>query len=116
MDNNYYQNDTNTQNNPVVDNNGNNAPKADALAIVSLVMGILSIVLVCCTSYIAIIPGVVGIVCSVLSKKNNGKTGVATAGLICSIVGIVFAVIYTLIGLWGLSMLADMGIDYNSLY
>lgn len=112
MDGNFYQDNTNsTQNSPMVNNTPN---KADALAIVSLVMGILAIVLGCCTAYIGAIPGVVGIVCSILSKKNNGKTGIATAGLICSIIGIIVAILITILGLFGLAILNST--DYSSLY
>lgn len=94
----------NNEQNPYQDNITTPANKPDALAIVSLVAGILSIVLVCCTMYWAIIPAIVGIVCAVMSKKNNGKTGIATAGLICSIVGIVLAVIWTIIGVGALAL------------
>lgn len=69
------------------------ANKADALAIISLIAGILSIV-ICCTAYWALIPAIVGIVCAIISKKNNGTTGVAIAGLVCSIVGAVLAIVW----------------------
>lgn len=70
----------------------------NALAIVSLVLGIISIVLGCCGSWIAIVLGIGGIVCSVLSKKQ-GKTGMGTAGFICSIVGIVLAIVVLVLAL-----------------
>lgn len=62
--------------------------QTNSLAIVSLVLGIISIVLGCCGSWIAIVLGIGGIVCAVMANKQ-GKTGMAKAGLICSIVGIV---------------------------
>lgn len=114
QDNFYQDNTANTQVPPVVEEAP--AKKTDALAIVGLVMGILSIVLACCLAYIAIIPGIVGIVCSVISKKQNGKSGMATAGLVCSIVGIVVAIAITILGVMGLAMLSEAGIDYSSLY
>lgn len=90
--------------------------KADGLAIASLVLGILAIVLVCCNTYVAIVAGIVGIVLSVISKKNSGKSGMGTAGMICSIVGIVLAILMIILAFAGLALLADMGIDMNSLY
>ena len=90
--NNYQDNTAATPVAPVVEA----APekKTDALAIVALVAGILSIVLACCTTYFGAIPAIAGIICAIISKKKNGKSGMATAGLICSIVGIVIVVLW----------------------
>ncbi len=65
--------------------------KTDALAVVSLVMGILSIVMCCCYGIGAIF-GIPGLICAILSKKK-AKSGLATAGLVCSIIGLVLSVI-----------------------
>lgn len=65
--------------------------KTDTLAIVSLILGIISIV-ACCYIYVAIPLGIGGIVCSVISKKKQ-KSGLATAGMICSIIGIVITIL-----------------------
>lgn len=96
-----------------------NTNKADALAIISLIAGILSIV-ICCTTYYSLIPGIIGLVCSIISKKQNGKTGIATAGFVCSIIGCILAVLWTLfvlvVGTAGLAMLENSGIDFNSFY
>lgn len=90
--------------------------KTDGLAIASLVLGILSIVLVCCNTYAAVIAGIIGIVLSILSKKNNGKSGMSTSGLICSIVGIVLGISMIILALIGLAVLNQMGFDMNSLF
>jgi hypothetical protein len=96
--NSYYQDNTqNVQpsyNEPVQSEKRNNV-----LAIVSLVLGILSI-LTCCTCFGAIILGAAGIICSILSKKE-GKSSLATAGLICSIIGIVLGTIYLILFIIG---------------
>lgn len=73
---------------------GNN--ETNVLAIVSLVLGILSIVLGCCTGWIGALFGIGGIICAVFANKQ-GKTGLAKAGLICSIVGIVLGIIITIL-------------------
>lgn len=68
--------------------------QSNTLAIVSLVLGILAIVCGCCLAWVGCLFGIGGIVCAVLSKKN-GKSGMATAGLICSIAGIVIGLLIT---------------------
>lgn len=74
------------------------APQQNStLAIVSLVLGIISILCGCCFAWIGCLFGIGGIVCAVLSNKN-GKSGLATAGLICSIAGIVVGLVITVLG------------------
>lgn len=68
--------------------------QSNALAIVSLVMGILSIVFACCYG-IGIVFGIAGIICAVVGKKN-GTSGIRTAGLICSIIGTILSVLMIL--------------------
>ena len=64
----------------------------NVLAIVSLVLGILSIVLGCCTGWIGALFGIGGIICAVFANKQS-ESGLAKAGWICSIVGIVLGII-----------------------
>lgn len=68
--------------------------KAAGIAIGALILGICSIVF-CCIWYVSLITGVVAIVLAVKAKKDNvGGQGMAKAGMICGIVGIVLAVLY----------------------
>lgn len=67
----------------------------------------------CCVTYLGIALGVGGIICSVMSKKKQ-KSGLATAGLVCSIIGIVFAVIWIIFSVAIVGMLAAAGIDITS--
>ena len=76
----------------------NNSGQTDGLAIASLVLGIASIIMTCCITYVAIVLGIVGIVLAVQSNKKQ-KSGLATAGLVCSIIGIAIAVICIIITL-----------------
>ena len=103
MDNNY-NNDNNQQNmstDPYAQGVGYlqdpynmyGAPKSNGMAIASLVLGILSLVL-CCFSLIAIILGVIGLVLGLKAKKDN-PSGLATAGVVLSIIGVALAA-----GLW----------------
>jgi thiol:disulfide interchange protein len=109
--NNFYQDNTNVQ--ATANTAAPAEKKTDVMAIISLVCGILAIILGCCTAYIGLIPGIAGIILAVLSKKNNGKSGMATAGMVCSIIGIVVAVLITIIGVVagaaGLAMLESAG-------
>lgn len=57
---------------------------------------VLSIVLGCCTGWIGALFGIGGIICAVFANKQ-GKTGLAKAGLICSIIGIVLGIIITIL-------------------
>lgn len=70
------------------------------LAVAGLVCGILSIVLawvVGVVNIVAVILGIVGIILSVLGSKNlrttGAPTGIATAGLVLSIIGTVLSAI-----------------------
>lgn len=63
------------------------------MAVASLVLGIATIVFSIIGLYIpGLIMGIVGIVLGVLAKKKN-PSGMATAGLVCSIVGTVLCAI-----------------------
>ena len=81
--------------------------KANGLQIASLVLGILSIVLACCTSYIGSIFGIVGLILAILGNKEN-KNGIGTAGFVCSIVGIVLGIIMTIVGVLALASLGTI--------
>ncbi len=66
--------------------------QSNALSIVSLVMGIISIIFGCCYG-VGIIFAIAGLICAIVAKKKGQKGGLSTAGLICSIIGAVIAVI-----------------------
>lgn len=99
MDNQNSQNNSNYQDNttnmqyqtPPVQSNYQEPKKTNVLAILGLIFGIVSIV-TCCAWYLSAILGIAGLVCSILSKKN-GKTGMATAGIVCSIIGLVLCLV-----------------------
>lgn len=59
-------------------------------AVVSLVLGILSIVF-CCIPLLGLILGVLGLTQARMGQGSS-KAGLATAGKICSIIGLIFAV------------------------
>lgn len=75
------------------------------MGIASLVLGIVS--LVCIIGVAGLYPGIigavvgiVGIILGVMGKSNPDRSGIATAGLVCSIIGTVLNLIFT-IACWG---------------
>ena len=80
--------------------------KANGLAIASMVCGILSIVLTCVpyVNYASLILAIVGIIMAAVSKKQ-GKSGMATAGLVCSIVALaIWVLVIVLVVIVGVSV------------
>ena len=104
----------NNQNNNYQDNTSNipyqtpvdptEPAKTNALQIVGLVCGIVGIILGCCTGWGGLIFGIIGLVCAILGNKQ-GKTGVGTGGLVCSIIALVLSVIIILLALIGVAAL-----------
>lgn len=72
--------------------------QTNGLAVASMVCGILSIILTCVpyVCYIAWALAITGIVLAVVVKKS-GKSSMATAGLVCSIIALAIWVILILI-------------------
>ena len=70
---------------------------SNGLAITSLVLGIASVILlfipVPYLSYIAIVSAIVGIILAIVAKKKS-PSGMATAGLVLSIIALVVCIIY----------------------
>lgn len=92
----YYNYQPNVQP-PVVENG------SKALAIISLVCGIISIVMMCC-SFLSLICGIVAIVLAVVYKSKTVYKkfdGMSLAGLICGIIGALASGMFVLITLLG---------------
>jgi hypothetical protein len=91
---------------------GQNPTSANALGIVSLVLGILSIPLGCCSFFGLVMP-IPAIVCGVLGirKASQGQAnnkGLAIAGLICGCVGLMISL--TIITLYLIGTIADSSV------
>ena len=78
-------------------NNNENNQTTDTNSIISLVFGIISIVFswTPLLNFVSLILGIIGIILGIKGRKISpaNKAGVATAGLICSIIGTVFSAI-----------------------
>lgn len=72
--------------------NSNNNSHSNGAAVGSLVLGIIGI----CTGWLyglGCILGIIGIAMSATAKKKNGGSGMATAGLVLSILAVVFGAV-----------------------
>ena len=60
-------------------------------ATASLVLGIISIVcwILTATSFIGLVTGIIGLICSSSAKKAGFKGGIQTAGFVCSLIGVI---------------------------
>ncbi len=89
----------------------------NGMAIGSLVCGIVGLVSCCCCGLGAIV-GIVGVVLAILSKKkNDGKfSGLAVAGLVCSILAILSGVGYLIYAIASGVMAPAMLEGYNNAY
>lgn len=73
-------------------NNDNADGKASGIQGASLVLGILSIVFSCCYGVPGLIMGAIGLICGIKGNSER-KNGVGTAGIVCSVIGLIFSVI-----------------------
>jgi len=95
-----------------------------AMAVASLVLGILSII-TCCCIYSALILGSLAIIFALLSRGGEMKmTSMSTVGMILGIIGIVFGILFIAFLVFSAAMdsggLIDyydfLPYDYNSIY
>jgi len=68
------------------------ASGTNGLQIAGLVCGILAICSCCCYGVPALIFGIAGLICAVMGNKRS-KNGVGTAGMVCSIIGLILGAI-----------------------
>lgn len=67
---------------------GNVSGSASGAQIAGFVLGILSMLFGFCYGLPSIILGIIGLICAIIGNRKN-KHGIGTAGLVCSIVGII---------------------------
>lgn len=85
--------------------------RSNALAIVSLVMGILSITLGCCYG-IGFLFAIPGLVCGIIDRRYE-PSGLATAGIVCSVIGMVLAIAFWAFFIYSLNMIASDPVLYE---
>ncbi len=65
------------------------------MGVASLVLGIIALVcgiFLTGLNWLGAIVGLIGIILGALGRKNYAKKGIATAGMVCSIIGFVFSI------------------------
>lgn len=67
-------------------------------AVASLVLGIVSVVLCCCT-WVGIACGIVGLVLAIVARKNGNTETICKAGLILSIIGLALSIILLIVSI-----------------
>ena len=78
--------------------------QSNGLAIASMVLGIVSLILTCILPYVSWVLAIVGIVLAAIAKEK-AKSGMATAGLVCSIIALaVWVVVIILLVVVGVSV------------
>ena len=83
----YTYNDTySTPNTPLTNNNSN------GFGIASLILGICSIAICCCYG-VGAIPAIIGLILGILQNQKNAN-GIATAGIVLGIIGILLNVVW----------------------
>ena len=80
-----------------------------------LVCGILAICFSCCYGVPGLVLGIAGLVCAINGNKE-GSNGVGTAGIVCSIIGIILGVLmliyFIVVGAAVMEQLQNMGYYY----
>ena len=83
--------------------------KSVGLAVAGMVLGIVALVFSCCFPYITFVCALVGCILSGVSlAKHKGGKGMAVAGLVCSIIGLVPAIMVVVAGASILSALSSL--------
>lgn len=72
-------------------------PRNDSKAVASLVFGILTMIIGCCCPLVALFTGGAGITLGVMSW-NAANRALAVAGVICSVIGLVIALMNAILG------------------
>ena len=80
-----YNDPYSTPNTPLTNNN-------NSMGIASLILGICSIAICCCYG-VGAIPAIIGLILGILQNKKNAN-GIATAGIILGIIGILLNAVY----------------------
>ena len=86
-----------------------------ALSVIALVFGILGLVS-CVSGFFALVCCLVGIIVGIVALVKKHQKGMAIAGLVCGAVGIIPAVLFSVVWGAGLSMLSGLGgvADFSS--
>lgn len=88
-----YQDYTNMQYQAPYDYASEGSDKANGMQIASLVLGIIGIPACCCYGVPGVLFGIIGLILAIVGNKRSRNKGIGIAGLVCSIIAIVFGAI-----------------------
>ena len=81
---------------------------AEGLAVASLVCGIISVVMICCCTYLGVILGIIAIVLGAMSKDEYGnKSTMAKVGIVLGILGALLSALWIIFTFAGFVSLPD---------
>lgn len=105
---NNYQDYTNMQYQAPYDYDSGRSDKANGMQIASLVLGILGIPACCCYGIPGVIFGIIGLVLAIIGNKKSNSKGIGIAGLVCSIIAIVFGALASVYYIYVLQAFAPL--------
>ena len=92
-----------------------NSRNSSTFAVISLVLGILAVVLICCIYWFSLIMGVIGLILGIISLvQNRDGKGMAIAGTILNGIAILLSILLLLLLLTVGIGLGDLSADYMS--
>ncbi len=95
----------------MTNNSSQVAPKkTNGFAIAGMVLGIVSIPCACCFAAVGLLIAILGLIFSIIGQCK-GKSGMAIAGIICSVIGLLLGITNSVLGAW----MASSG-AYDELY
>lgn len=98
-ENNIYENNENVVEETFNEENGTSGKgQSNGLGIASMVLGILSLITICCVPYGPIVLGIIAIVLGIVQIVKNEKKGMAIAGIVCGAIGLI---VYVVLLAWG---------------
>jgi hypothetical protein len=111
-----YNDPNQTYSNPAGQNYGNQpygygspvqpVAQSNGVAIAALIVGIISVV-VCWIPFFGLVPPIVGIILGIIGRRKPVQQGISLAGLVLSIVGLVGALVITLLLVAGIIAAAN---------
>lgn len=116
MEENFNNNFNNNYNYGGANGNPNFYGERKGLSMCSLITGIISLPMACCTGYVGIIVGVLAVLFGIFSKgAAKIRSGKAVAGIITGTIGIVLGIIMLVLALYALKVNPEIMQQYNDL-
>lgn len=105
---NNYQDYTNVQYQAPYDYDSGRSDKANGMQIASLVLGILGIPACCCYGIPGVLFGIIGLILAIIGNQKSSNKGIGIAGLVCSIIAIIFGALASVYYIYVLQAFAPL--------